>query len=209
MKFSVFGLSASFFEKYFSFENAEYENLGIGAGSIPITQIILAMVIGMILAFVAMTVYKKTDCAFVQRMIKKGAVGRENAMSFDELDWNTYEIVRSLRGSSRLRRVVKSLGEVEHSEKMTKLREEHEKRRESEPDIGEFVPETYKISTTDRFYIPEDMKDYAAVHFETHNTTWLQLIIIVVCCIVGYFVLVGAVPKLLELLDSTIGSMKY
>lgn len=201
MKFSVFSLSGALFDKFLGGDGAIYENLGIGEGSIPLGVIVLGFIIGAISAFIAATVYKKKDCAFVEKMLMSGAVGRENAKSFDDLCWYSYDIVRSLRGSERLRRVVKSLEEVEHKEKI-------EARKAAGEALSEEDEKPYKISTTDHFYIPEDMKDHAAVHFETRGTSWVLLVVIIGLCIVAYFALMRWIPRILTLLDSFVGSMR-
>ena len=130
-----------------------------------------------------------------------GAVGRENAKSFDELEWYTYEIVRPLRASARLRRVVKSLEETEYGERL-------EARRAAGEEISADEEKPYKISTSDHFYIPEEMKGHAAVNFETRGTSWRLLVVIIILCVVAYFALMKWIPRLLGFLDGIIGSVR-
>ena len=66
----------------------------------------------------------------------------------------------------------------------------------------------YKISTSDHFYIPEEMKDHAAVNFETRGTSWRLLVVIIILCIVAYFALMKWIPRLLGFLDGIIGSVR-
>ena len=94
--------------------------------------------------------------------------------------------------------------EEEHNEKIRAAREEYEKDGTKKP---KFVEVPYKIDTEkDHFYIPEEMKYKADVKFNKRGTTWGMFWIVAVLTIVLGIVLLITLPKILELLNSFVGS---
>ncbi len=196
-----------FVDKFFPSTAPVYENLGMDGTGMPLRDILIAVLVGVILACLSVTAYKKVVCVFVQKVIASGAVGRENARTLDEIGYRNPAILRSLNNSARLRRVVRSLEETEHYEKMTKLREKYEAAREKEGSAQPFKTEEYRITRTDRFYIEDDMLAHAETRYETKDASWRTFILVLIGCVISYFVLISLVPTVLEALNSLLSVM--
>ncbi len=192
---SAGGFFETFFDRYFARGLDEYESFSFGEEAIPLSVILGGIILGVIAAFLAMTIYKKTVCAFVQALLSRGAVGRENAVAFSELGVSPY-MLKKLESSTVLRKTVRSLDEDEFFKSAETLEESDEKKE----------PVPYKIEASDRLYIPEDKKYFAEIHFDNEGATWGRFAIIAVLCVAGYFLLMELVPMLIGVVDSFIGS---
>lgn len=174
---SEIGFFEYIWERYFARTLEEYENFSFGEGALPLSVIIGGIILGIIAAFFAMTVYKKTVCAFVEGLLVRDAVGEENAVAFSKLG-ESERIFKKIENSSALRKTVIVIDKDESGEPL------------EDP----------------KLYIAEDKKYFAQTHFETKDATWGKLAIICVVCLVGYFLLMELVPALIGMVDSFIGS---
>ena len=191
---SAGGFFENFWDRYFARTLEEYENFDFGEGAIPLSVIIGGIVLGIIVAFFAMTVYKKTVCAFVEELISRGAIGKENAVTFSELGVSP-RMLKKLENSTVLRKTVLSLDREEFFENAETLDKE-----ENKADVP------YKIEPSDRLYIPEDKEYFAKTHFDTTGATWGKFFIIAAVCAAGYFLLMELVPALIGVVDGFVGS---
>lgn len=197
----VFASAGGFFERlsdrYFKRTLENYANFDFGENQIPLAVIIGGIILGVIAAFFAMTLYKKTVCAFVELLLKKGAVGKENAIAFSELGVSEL-MLKKLESSTVLRNTVHSLDQEDFYENAETLNDDGAKKTDLPP---------YKIGKNDRLYIPEDKKYFAEIHFETGSATWSKFLLISLLCVGGFFLLMELVPMLLGVVDGFIGSM--
>ena len=175
---SAGGFFENFCEKYFMRTLEDYENFSFGEGAIPLSIIIGGIVLGVIGAVLAMTIYKKTVCAFVQRLLLRGAVGEENAVAISELRVST-RILKKIENSSALRRTVLVIDKDTSGDRL------------DDP----------------KLFIAEDKKYFAETHFEVKSASWGRFAIIAAASVVGYFLLMELVPTLIGVVDGFIGAI--
>ncbi len=196
-----------------SFDTSNYENLGFVPNSmISIPAILIALCLGIVIASISATFNKKVLGELVRQMIYQGAVGRENAKTLGELGFSgNRTIAQSLRKGVTLRRVVKCAEETEYNEQIAARREEYEQRRKesSGKDLPPFKAEEYRVNTaSDRFYIREEDRYAAEVKFDKKGSSWGVVVLTSVVCVVLLVVLIIAMPHILGMLDSFVGSLK-
>ena len=105
-----------FVENYFE-SGATYPNLGMGGSGpmLSLSSIVFGIFFGIIIASVLIVYDKRVTGGFVRQMIYVGAIGKENAMTINELEVGARSsVARSLRKSSYLKKIVKCVEEDAH-----------------------------------------------------------------------------------------------
>ena len=204
MKNLLFSLSSSgksfieelwdyFVEYYLEAENI-YPNLGIDGTSMVTLPVILAgLLIGTLIAVFAVMRDSRVIGAYVRDMLKKGSVGKENAVTLYELHTDERSgFARALRKSVTLRRFVRCVEEEEFYEK-----------KNSGEDVGS---DEYRHTGEEHYYIPEDKRIAAEFKYIKRGVSVLAIPVIVLGLVVAFFGLMLVLPYILSLLDAFVGT---
>ena len=207
----------SFFESVWNFfyttyvnptEYYEHLNLGHG-GLLSVRILIIGMFLGLIVALFSSVFNKRVLGGVVRSIIKNEAFSPEKALNLEELGFEGSALIRlAVRKSTTLRRVVRCREEEEFIAEQNARRREYNERRAADKSLPRFKEQTYTINPyADTFYIPEEMKFMADVKFEEKGNTWKSAILCSALLIVAMFVLLGALPGILNLIDGIVGTI--
>ncbi len=189
-----------FMDKYFD-DSTFYPNLNIdGDDTTFIRLVIIGLFIGLSVAGFFGVFNKRVLGSFVRRLIEAEAFSPESAKTLEELGFaGKVTIYNAVRKSTSLRRVVKCREEQEHDAALNEKRAEYESAKESGKKLPKFKETEYKVNpTSDRFYIPEDMKYMADIKFDAKGNTWASAIF---CCVFMLILMVVAIVLLPNILD--------
>lgn len=192
--------------KYFTPQYGDYQYIRVGGQSmISLQTIVLAFIIGFVLAAVAAIYNKRFLGNFVRTLLSVDAIGPENAKTLEELGYLKNTTIRSaLKRGSALRSVVYCVEEQQHLAEVEQKRLEFEQSK-TDP-RAKFVETPFKLDpSTAHFYIPEQKKYTADIKFEKKGTNWLVFGIVVVGAIALGILAIWLIPDLLQMLDNFIG----
>ena len=189
-------------------EYYEYLNLGSG-GLLSVRILIIGMFIGLIIALYTSVFNKRVLGDVVRSIIKKEAFSPEKALNLEDLGFEENAIIRlAVIKSTTLRRVVKCREEEKFIAEQNARRKEYNEHRAQNKKLPRFKEETYKINPyADTFYIPEDIRFMADVKFEAKGNTLKNAVLCSVLLVVALFVVLGALPAILSLVDSIAGAI--
>ena len=190
--------------------DGNYQNLGLEKMPLfSIRLLVLGIFAGIIIACVAMAYHKQILGGAVRRLIERGCLSPDKAMTARELGYLKNPLIKNaLARSTSLRSVVKCVGEEEFYRQQTADMEAYEEKRKSEPKLPRYKKREYIVDTaTDRFYIPEDKRIRAEIKFEKKGSGWLSTVISIVVMIVAFFVLLLVLPQILGFLDDLFGGL--
>ena len=187
--------------------DGNYQNLGLE--KMPLFSIrltVLGIFAGIIIACVAMAYHKQFLGGIVRRLIERGCLSSENAMTAEELGYLKNPLIKyALERSTSLRSVVKCVEEEEFYRQQAADMEAYEKKRKSEPKLPRYKSREYIIDTaTDRFYIPEDKRIRAEIKFEKKGSGWGAVVIGIVLTVVGAALLCWLLPDIVRFADNII-----
>lgn len=188
-----------------------YGNLGLEPGNVmSVSLIALGIYIGILIACIAMAYNKQVLGAVARKILADGRTSADKAITLEELGYHKNPFMRgAVQKSVSLRRVVKCVEEEEFYKNQNQDREEYENRRKEEPKLPKFKDIEYRVDPShDRFYIPEEMVGIAERKFYSKGSTWRSTIIAIILLTVAFFVIMLYMPKILEVLDSFVGSFK-
>lgn len=190
--------------------DGNYQNLGLE--KMPLFSIrltVLGLFAGIIIACVAMAYHKQFLGGIVRRLIERGCLSSEDAMTAEELGYVKNPLIKyALERSTSLRSVVKCVEEEEFYRQQAADMEAYEEKRKSEPKLPRYKSREYIIDTaTDRFYIPEDKRIRAEIKFEKKGSGWFSTVISIVIMLVAFFVLLLVLPQVLGFLDDLFGGI--
>lgn len=196
-------LANKYYDLYVKF-SVEYVNINVYDSELKmICILILGLCIGIIIAAFASVFNKRTLGDFVRRVIEREALSPESAKTLDELDYFDRLIIRYAAAKSvSLKRVVKCREEEEFYASQRLKREEHEKKRAEEQKIKRFKELEYKMDVDSaHFYVPEDIKYMAEIKFDKKGATVRAAVATSIIVVIAFFVIMLALPELLEFLD--------
>ena len=88
------------------------------------------------------------------------------------------------------------------------VKEAYEISRKENPGLPRFKDREYiGEATTDRYYIPEELRIRAEIKFEKKGSGWLSAILSIVLLAVIFFVVLLVLPMVLQFLDNYLGRM--
>ena len=190
-------------------ENLVLDNLNVSLDTmISVRNIIVGMFIGVIIASLMILHTKRVLGAFVRKLLRDEIFSEEKAVRLAETGYVTnFSIRRALRKGNTLRCVVRCREEDEHARAVENAKLLHDKEREKDPSIPEFIPNTYMVDPdADHFYIPEDKKYQADMRFDKKGTTWLAFIGVIIVSVILFCALMLVIPEILELIDALAGA---
>lgn len=194
---------------YFSPDAMVFENLNFGSSAIvTMRNIVLGLLIGIIVASLFIVIDKRVLGAFVRRLLAEDCTSADKAKRLCELGFATKHVIRNgVRRGSTLRSVVRCREEEEYNASLAQQRESYEARRAEDKSLPPFREAPYAVNADeDHFYIPEEKKYSAELRFEKKGTTWLGFAMVIVIALVSFVVLMFALPEMLKVIDSFVGS---
>ena len=197
-----------FKEQYFTIEFGAYENFSVGTGASSVARnLILAVIIGTIIA-TGMAVYTRSVLGgFVRALLKSGADSTENAKKLSELGFFRSAAIRyELSRGVTLRKVIRCTQEeaflAEEAAKVEALDGEG-KKSQNPYTAKRFRPDFL----TAQYYIPEDLRIRAELRFEKKGSGWglfvlIAVVIVIVAALLGRFL-----PDIFQFADNLISMM--
>lgn len=193
---SVFGeLAAYFKETYFSPRFGAYNNFDVTEQAAEmILTIIVALIVGCIIAAFTTVFYRRIVGDFVKTLVKKEAFEPENALTLYEIGgFRSVFLRHQLRRGVFLRKVVFCREEQA-------LQDAAKNTQDAKKEDAE-----YKLDfTRDHFYIPRELKERAEVRFESRGSGWLTVVLTVILAPVFGALVCRFLPNILQLVDSII-----
>lgn len=190
-------------ETYLEVDFGSYKNFTITTQGATLSQIILAILFGCMLASFAAVYHRTYLGRMVRGLLKREAHDEESALTLTDLGLGHSGLIKySLRSrTSALRKVVRYVGE------------EREDETDDETDDGTRVSRNGKNSPqmTDiidyenaRFYIPEHLAAHAEVRYDKEGTGVRALVISAISCIALAVILIRFLPVLFRWADDLI-----
>ena len=211
----LFSLTAksdsSFFEDVWNYlydvylrVDGNYENLGFeNMPLLSLRLIVLGIFVGGVGACLAMAYNKQVLGGIVRRIISKGAIDRENAMSADDLGFKKNFLARyALASSHSLKSIVKCVEEEQFLAEQAEEKAEYDKKREENKRLPKFKELTYLVDIENAtFYIPEELRIRAEIKFEKKGSGWLNTVFAIVGLSIVFFLLLLVLPQILGYID--------
>ena len=184
-------------ETYFTVDFGSYRNFNLGNAGTTLAQIVIAMMLGICIAAFAVYYERQHLGAPVRALLAAEAQDEASARTLAELGCQRSPFVRHnlRRRDSSLRKLIRYVGEPDEDELPGEA--EAPKRRKRAPVMTEMVD-----FATARFYIPPDLRDRAALRYQTKGNGLRALLLTVVICIVGSGLLIRLLPVLLRVTDN-------
>ena len=186
-----------------------YPNLDFGSGTmLSVRLIIFGLCVGMALAGFGAVFNKRVLGDVVRKILAAEALSPESAKTLEELGYENNAFVRlAVKKSTSLRRVVKCCEEQLFDAEQNEKYKEYLRLKEQDKKTPRFRHVEYKINPyADAFYIPEQMKYMADIKFEKKGNSWLGAVIFAVIMVIVFVLMMIALPHVLGLLDSFVGT---
>lgn len=207
----------NFFEKLWNYLYDAYFNIGrgyenLGTESSPLVTagtIVFGLFIGSVIACIIVFYNRQVVGSAVRRLLSENVFSREAAKTISELGYKKNFFVNSFfRDNQSLKRIVKCVEEEDFYAEQEKARLEYEEARKENKKLPKFKEEIYRVDvTTDRFYIPEDLKYRAEIRYNKKGSTWLSVILGIVLLTVIFFAVLLVLPWILGETNSAFGAI--
>lgn len=220
-----------FSERYFSVSFHIYEHIPLGPSANGSAQmIIIAVMLGLILASVVMAIAKARYGRFVKKLLREDCLSPEKSKTLAELEeFRNSSVRRAFYRGNALSKCVYCVRSAEDLDEVLRAQEvpcaeATEATEETEAGNGEdaavapvemsAVCAADRVSggerldyTAARFYIPEDLKYRAELRFEARGSGWITVLLTAILSIVGAALLCWLLPDFIQLLDNLISMM--
>ncbi len=182
-------------ETYWEVDLGTYDNFSLGSLGAMLPQIVLAIMIGIILASAVMLYERQYIGGFIRKLLTAEANNEEKAVSLADTGYGKSAVMKSMlrRRDTAVRKLVRFTGE---------------RREEPTPYAGG----RQKLQMKDdidfasaRFYIPEELAARAAVRYEAKGNSWGAFVLTVIASLVGAAVLLRILPVFFSFIDSVVG----
>lgn len=200
-----------FVEKYFpaNFDEHNYQSIHVGNETLFTARgMIVALGLGVIVAAIIATFQKGTLGDLVRALDREGCLSPDKAMTLEQLGLaRNAAIKQSLRHGTSLRRVVRCVEEEAQKAEQAAHREAWEA-LPADKKRGKWKETPYRYDfSTDRFYIPVELADGAALQFERKGSSPRVLVITIIVCIILTSVVCTALPEVFQLLDNILNAI--
>lgn len=199
----------AFYDTYIN-NSTTYENLDMN-GMISVQYIIIGLFLGLAIAAVASVIGKRVHGAFVEKLLSENCLSEESAKTLPELDFADKLTIRyGVRYSVNLRRIVRCAQEEAYVKQTEEKAAGYEEARKNDPSLPKkFKARPFKFDLdTNKFYIPEDLKEAAETKFAQKGISVLGTVVFVAILAVAFVLLLIFLPNILGALDKFIGSFK-
>ena len=180
-------------KEYLSLNLKDYENIGV---DFEINKFLFLVAIGLCVVAFVVNYKRSLMIDTVKQMIRRGATSEESAMTLTELGLGASRGIRkAVLHDSRLRRMVKIVGEVRptYEEYVAKMKKSKGRAKDDELD-----------PKTDRIYIPNEALERAKFVYNTYNTSLLKTSLTCVFILAVSICLILASPSILSVVDAAL-----
>ena len=183
-------------ETYFEVDFGSYRNFDISGYSGTLSQVIFAVMLGIIFASIVVVYERRHLGAVVRALLASEAQDEESAKTLAELGFRADGAVKHAlrRRDSTLRKLIRYVGEAEEDELPDEITGKTAKKRL-------ILTEMLDFSTT-RFYIPTALRDRAAIRYNEKGSDVRTLVLTVLICLVGSGLLIRLLPVLFRIADN-------
>lgn len=179
-------------ETYWEVDLGVYDHFSLGSLGAMLPQIVLAIMVGIILASAAMLYERQYIGGFVRKLLSSDAKTEEKAISLADTGYGKSGVMKVMlrRRDAAVRKLVRFVGEE----------------REDPRAGGRSAQMKDDIDfASARFYIPEELAARAAVRYELKGNSWGAFALTVVASLVGAAVLLRILPVFFSFVDSVVG----
>ena len=182
-------------ETYWEVDLGTYDNFSLGSLGTMLPQIVLAIMIGIILASAAMLYERQYIGGFIRKLLAAEAKNEETAILLADTGYEKSAVMKRMlrRRDTAVRKLVRFVGEV---------RAEHDPRA---ADRAKMQMKDDIDFASARFYIPEELAARAAVRYELKGNSWGAFVLTVIASLVGAAVLLRILPVFFSFIDNVIG----
>ncbi|MBQ7387155.1 MAG: hypothetical protein IJW03_03200 [Clostridia bacterium] len=171
-----------FYEKYFSINLSDYQNIGI---DLEINKLLFAFLLATITAIIAINYIRGTMYQTVKALMRHGADCEENAKTLRELGLDRPRVRNALKSNSQLKRIVDIAGRVRYTyEEYIKLSKQKGFRDEINFDEA-------------RLYIKNEEKDLASKIFEAKSPSVIETVLMCLLMVAVFVCLMFSMPSIL------------
>lgn len=185
---------------YMSINLKSYPSLGF---DLKIGWILLALTIGIIVAAVIITLQRNGMISLIKKLYRCEAKDENSAKALSELGLNNIVIRGLLKGSGRIRRIVKAVGEKEYTyEEYIALSNEKKKKKRVDG------VKKSKEKITLRYYLCDFESSDTKNLVEARRSPLLNTILFCILMISIYVCVMLLMPDILDLLNDFIANTK-
>lgn len=172
---------------FFSVNLKDYENLKL---DFEINKFILVAFVGVLFAIIISSIYRSSVYLLTNRLLRKEVWSEDNAMTLSELGIDFFRIRYVISGNSRLRDIVKMVGEVKPTYEEYVAEMKTKKKDSDKIDFKEA-----------RFYISPENWDKAKEIVLKSNTSVLNIVLFCILLFILTVTLVILMPEILGWLN--------
>lgn len=182
-------------ETYWEVDLGTYDNFSLGSLGAMLPQIVLAIMLGIILASAAMLYERQYIGGFIRKLLSADAKSEEKALLLTDTGYGKSLIIKRMlrHRDTAVRKLVRFTGE--EREEPTPLADGRQ-RLQMKDDIN---------FAEARFYIPEELAARAAVRYDPKGNNWRTFILTVLVSLIGAALLLRILPVFFNFIDSVIG----
>lgn len=202
-------------DAYFNISLDKYGNFGLTPTATTISVIVFGLFFGIFFAAIFAMLNKNSAGVPVRALLTKNAIGKENALTLDELSLTKRPFARySLQHNLVVRKVVAFIPLSERGLTENKLKKKQSTTEEGKNSVTKDEGEDYRLlrelpSKIDyentAFYIPETLKYAAEFRFDAKGTSWKWVVLTIVVFFALVILLLRFLPEFLQFLNNLIG----
>ena len=199
-----------FYKNYLAVNLADYENIGI---NLEISKVLFGLLVGIIIASIVVSWQRNAVLLFMRRLNRRGCVDDNTAKTLSELGADTKGVRTLLKTSSRIKRLVKRVGEKEYTyEEYVALTKKKKKSNGNNPESAD---ETASSDTGDlnkkidfasaKFYLKEPDSNATKNILDKKESSLLNTALMCLLLVCVYIILLFLMPDILTLINSILG----
>ena len=188
--------------------DGNYTNIGLDKMPLfSIRMLVLGLFIGAVIACVVQAYHKQVLGGAVRRLIERGCLSADTALSARELGYEKSPLIRSaLVRSSALRSTVRCVEEERFYKEQREAKEAYDKKRAQEKKLPRFKEQVYVgDAMEDHYYIPEELRIRAEIRFEKKGSGWGSTVISVIILLAVFIAVLLVLPLVLQFVDNFLG----
>ena len=194
-----------FYKNYLSVNLADYENIGI---NLEISKVLFGLLIGLIIASVIVSWQRNAMLAIIKKLNRRGCVDESSAKTLSELNINTFGVRTLVKTSSRVKRLIKRVGESEYTyEEYTALLKKKKEKKEGSEKDGKLPLELEKKIdfATAKFYLKDACSNDTKNILDKKKNPVLNTVLMCLLLVSVYTILLFLMPDILSLINSILG----
>lgn len=180
------------------------EGTDLGDGTVTVIRVIIAMMIGVVLAALWSIYDKRYLGGFIRKLMSEGCVSPDSAKTLYELGYDDKLGVRfAIKGNYTFSRWIRCVEEDDHEQMTQKAREEFELAHKDEKKPPKFKEVAFRADLdTAHYYIPEEIHAQAEAKFSAKGANGLGVCIVLIITAIILGAAVFALPRILGIIMS-------